>query len=34
MYEHNVSCCEEYTDWEARAVAKEKAKEIFGLELE
>lgn len=33
MYEYHVSCCEEYTDWDARAVAKEKAKELFGLEL-
>lgn len=33
MYKYHVSCCEEYTDWDARAVAKEKAKELFGLEL-
>ncbi len=34
MYSHHVSCCEEYTDWDARFVAKEKAKEFFGLELD
>lgn len=34
MYSHHVSCCEEYTDCDARFVAKEKAKEIFGLELD
>lgn len=34
MYSYHVSCCEEYTDWDARFVAKEKAKELFGLELE
>jgi len=34
MYDNAVACCEEYTNWEARAVAKEKAKEFFGLELE
>ena len=33
MYNHNTSCCEEYTDWDARAVAAEKAREFFGLEL-
>ena len=33
MYCHHVSRCEEYTDWNARAVAKEKAKEFFGLDL-
>lgn len=34
MYDYTVSCAEEYTDWEARAVAAEKAKEFFGLELD
>lgn len=34
MYDHHVSCCEEYTDWNARAVAKEKAKDLLGLELD
>lgn len=34
MYSNHVSCCDEYTDWDARAVAKEKAKEFFGLELD
>lgn len=33
MYNHHTSCCEEYTDWDARAVAAEKAREFFGLEL-
>ena len=34
MYDENVSCCDEYTNWDARAVAKEKAKEFFGIELD
>jgi len=35
LYDNNVSSgSEEYTDWEARAVAAEKAKEFFGLELD
>lgn len=34
MYSHHVSCCEEYADCDARFVAKEKAKELFGLELD
>lgn len=34
MYNHHTSCCEEYTDWEARAVAAEKARAFFGLELD
>lgn len=33
MYDNTVACCEEYTDWDARAVAREKAAE-FGIELE
>lgn len=34
MYDENVSCCDEYTNWDARAVAAEKAKEFFGIELD
>lgn len=33
MYDENVCCCEEYTDWNARKVAREKAKELLNLEL-
>ena len=33
MFEHTVSSAEEYTDWTARAVAIEKAKE-FGITLD
>lgn len=29
---HNVAHAEEYTDWEARAVAQEKIKELLGFE--
>ena len=34
MYFHTVACCEEYTDWNAREVAKEKIKELLGVDLE
>ena len=34
MYDHHVSCCEEYTDWEARTVARQKAKELLGIKLD
>lgn len=34
MYNNNVHQCEEYTNWEARAVVREKAKELCGIELE
>lgn len=33
MYEHVVATAEEYTDWNARQVAREKAFD-FGIELE
>lgn len=35
MYENTIAsgACE-YTDWEARTVAREKAKELLGIELE
>jgi len=33
MYDHNVSCSEEYTNWNARQIAREKAKELLGLEI-
>lgn len=33
MFDHTVSSAEEYTDWTARAVAIEKAKE-FGITLD
>jgi len=34
MYNHHTGCCEEYTDWDARAVVAEKAREFFRLELD
>ena len=35
MYSNNVhNGAEEYTDWNARQVAREKAKELLGLELD
>lgn len=33
MYDYTVSCAEEYTDWNARNVAKEKAAE-FGFPIQ
>lgn len=33
MFNHCVSCAEEYTDWEAREACKVKAKELLGLDL-
>lgn len=32
LYTHNVHSCEEYTDWEAKTVAKEKIKELLGFD--
>lgn len=34
MYDHCVSCAEEYTDWTARRAVKEIAKEMLGLDLD
>ena len=34
MYEHPVSYCEEYTDYDARRAAKERAFELCGVQLE
>lgn len=34
MYDHCVASAEEYTDWDARRVVREIAKEMLGLELE
>lgn len=34
MYFHTVACCEEYTDWNAREVAKEKFKELLDVDLD
>lgn len=33
MFNHCVSCAEEYTDWEAREAAYRKAKELLGIDL-
>ena len=33
MFNHCVSCAEEYTDWEAREACQIKAKELLGLDL-
>jgi hypothetical protein len=33
MFNENVTCAEEYTDYEARQAAIEKAKELLGIEL-
>lgn len=33
MFNENVICAEEYTDYEARQAAIEKAKELLGIEL-
>lgn len=32
-YDHNVSTCEEYTDWEARTAYRNRAKALLGLDL-
>lgn len=34
MYDNNVSPAEEYTDWDARAAAREAAKRLLGIDLE
>lgn len=34
MYSHHVSTCGEYTDWCARSVVREKAKELLNIDLE
>lgn len=34
MYDNHVSCCEEYTNWNARQVAREKAAELLSLNLD
>lgn len=33
MFDANVSCCEEYTDWTARKAVQEIALEKWGIEL-
>lgn len=33
MYDHTVSCAEEYTDWDARKAAAIRAKELLGIDL-
>ena len=33
MYDNNVSTAEEYTDWDARQTARERAKELLDLDL-
>ena len=33
MFNENVTCAEEYTDYEARQAAIEKSKELLGIEL-
>lgn len=34
MYDNNVATAEEYTDWEARRAARERAKELLGINLD
>lgn len=34
MYENNVCCAEEYTNWDARRAAKTRAKELLGIDLD
>ena len=34
MYDNCVSCCEEYTDWDARKAAAERAKQLLNINLE
>lgn len=33
MYNHTVSCAEEYTNWNARKAVAIRAKELLGIEL-
>lgn len=33
MYSHTVSCAEEYTDWNARKAARERSRELLGIEF-
>lgn len=33
-YNNHVSCCEEYTDWEARKAYANRAKALLGIDLE
>lgn len=33
MYDNNVATAEEYTDWEARRAARERAAELLGIDL-
>lgn len=33
MYDNTVSSAEEYTNWEARQAARERAKELLGIDL-
>lgn len=32
MYDNTVSCAEEYTDWNARKAARERARELLGID--
>ena len=34
MFNHTISCAEEYTDWTARRAIQQIAKERWGLDLE
>lgn len=34
MYNNCVACAEEYTDWDARKAAAERAKELLNIDLE
>lgn len=34
MYNNCVACAEEYTDWDARKAAAERAKELLDIDLE
>lgn len=33
MYDNCIACADEYTDWNARAAARSRAKELLGIEL-
>lgn len=33
MYDHTVSCAEEYTDWVAREAVAKRASELLGIDL-
>ena len=33
MYDNTVSCADEYTDWNARRAARERAKELLDIDL-